>query len=320
MISVVIPIFNEEQSIPELHKRLVQTLSAFNVYEIIYIDDGSTDNSLETIKKIAQKDKTVRIFSFRINRGKSEGLTLGFQKAKGKYVVTLDADLQDLPEEIPSLYKKLEEGYDVVSGWRKYRQDRFFKIFSSRFFNFTVGFIWGMSLHDYNCGLKIYTADSAKSLKLYGGMHRFIPLLINKEGFRVTEIPVKHAERKFGKSKYGFSKLWKDLPDIFTMLFLTRYGKRPLHFFGTAGSIFVVIGIIIISYLEILHTFYKVQVGDRPLFFGGLLFVIAGLQITFTGFLADLIINIFHNPQLEENRFNLFLKYTTDKKEVNDIN
>lgn len=314
MISIIIPIFNEEQSIEELYKRLTRTLQRLDIYEILFIDDGSTDNSLGILKKISLKDKSIRIFSFRINRGKAESLTLGFQKARGDYIVTLDADLQDIPEEIPLLYKKLQEGYDVVSGWRKYRQDKFFKIISSKLFNFIVGLLWGTSLHDYNCGLKIYTADAAKSLRLYGGMHRFIPLLISKEGFRVTEIPVKHAERKFGKSKYRFSKLWEDLPDIFTMLFITRYGKRPLHFFGTAGIFFIIVGIVIITYLEVLHTFYKIQVGDRPLFFGGLLLVIAGLQITFTGFLADLIINIFHNPQLENDRFNLFLKYTTDKK------
>lgn len=307
MISVVIPLFNEEESIRFLYKQITQyvPLSDKN-YEIIFIDDGSNDASLDILRELAQKDNKIRIFSFRKNQGKAEALTLGFQKASGDYIVTLDADLQDKPSEIGKLLKKSEEGWDIVSGWRKNRRDPLKKIISSKLFNFFARVFWKLQLHDYNCGLKLYKQEAAKSLRLYGGLHRFIPLIAYQNGFSVTEVPIDHQERKFGKSKYGFSKLWKDLPDIFTMLFLIRYSKRPLHFFGLIGSFFFLVGFVILVYLSILR-FQGEAIGRRPLLLFGVLLVLSGFQIFFTGFLAELITNI---SQRNDQQYSL--KYKTE--------
>lgn len=307
MISIIIPFFNEKENLNWFYKELKETTSKIDEsYEIIFVDDGSTDGSLDRAKNLAQKDKNIRIFSFRKNQGKAEALTLGFAKAKGDHIVTLDADLQDKPSEIPKLLAKMKEGYDLVSGWRKNRQDPLPKIISSKLFNFLVGTFGGLRLHDYNCGLKAYAKDAAKGLRLYGGMHRFIPLILYKQGFRVSEEVVLHGKRNFGQSKYGFSKLWNDLPDLFTMLFLSRYSKRPLHFFFMVGGLLVIVGIFILGYLSFVH-FEGGVIGRRPLLFLGVLFVLAGLQIFFTGFLADLIINASQRSSQESNDF--LLKY-----------
>jgi len=302
MISAVVPVFNEEESLEAFYGELVRTLVKVKTsFEVIFIDDGSTDGSLKILKEIEEKDGDVKIYSFRKNNGKAEALTLGFQKAKGDYIVTLDADLQDKPKEISKLLKKAKEGaWDVVSGWRKDRKDSLKKIISSRFFNSIASIFWGLKLHDYNCGLKLYSREAAKSLNLYGGMHRFIPLLVHDQGFSVTEVAVEHDGRKYGKSKYGFSKIWRDLPDIFTMLFLSKYSKKPFHFFGVAGEIFILVGVIILGYLTCLH-FQGIAIGQRPLLFFGMLLVISGFQLFFTGFLADLIINISSKRQKDFN-------------------
>lgn len=292
MISAIVPVFNEEESLDKFYPRLKNVLSSIDKnHEIIIIDDGSTDSSLEIIKKFALKDNSIKVYSFRKNQGKSEALSYGFKMAKGDYVVTLDADLQDRPEEIINLLNKAKQGFDLVSGWRKDRKDSIVMRLPSKFFNFLMSAFWGVHLHDYNCGLKLYKKDAVKSLTLYGGMHRFIPLLVSEKGFEVTEIPVIHDARKFGKSKYGFSKVFKDVPDMFTILFLTKYAKRPLHFFGFAGGVIFAIGIFIMLYLTVLH-FLGEQIGTRPLLIFGMLLTLAGFQILFTGFLADLILSI----------------------------
>jgi glycosyltransferase involved in cell wall biosynthesis len=309
MLSVVVPAFNEEESLDAFYKELLKILLKLKTaYEIIFIDDGSADDTLKILRRIAKANKRVKIYSLRKNSGKAEALTLGFQKAKGDYVVTLDADLQDKPQEIPKLLKKAKENnWDVVCGWRKNRKDPLRKIISSKIFNKIASIFWGLRLHDYNCGLKLYSKEAAKSLNLYGGMHRFIPLLAHDQGFSVTEVAIEHDVRKYGKSKYGFSKIWKDLPDMFTMLFLSKYSKRPMHFFGIVGGTFVLVGIILLGYLSYLH-FQGIAIGDRPLLFLGMLLVISGFQLFFTGFLADLIINISH----KENR-EFFLKFSTEE-------
>ena len=293
MLTVVVPAFNEEESLNVFYNELAKQIQKLDKdYEIIFVDDGSIDSSLEILKKIASKNNRVRIFSFRKNNGKAEALTFGFQKAKGDYIITLDADSQDKPREIFKLIEKAKEGnWDLVCGWRKNRKDSISKVISSKLFNSLASAFWGLKLHDYNCGLKLYSKEAAKSLNLYGGMHRFIPLLANEQGFRVTEIAVEHDERRYGKSKYGFSKVWKDLPDIFTMLFLSKYSKRPFHFFGFMGASLVFVGIMILVYLSILRLQGE-TIGNRPLLFFGMLLVLSGLQVFFTGFLADLMINL----------------------------
>lgn len=294
MLSAVVPVYNEEESLGVFFKLLEKALVALRrPFEIIFIDDGSSDSTFSILKNISKKHKYVRVFSLRKNHGKAEALSLGFQKAKGNLIVTLDADLQDVPSEIGKLIKKTNEGFDVVCGWRKFRKDPIKKVLSSRFFNLLARFFWGLYLHDYNSGLKLLTKEAAMSIPLYGGFHRFIPLLCYQEGFSVTEVVVLHQKRRFGKSKYGFSKLWNDLPDIFTMLFLAKYSNRPFHFFGVIGGLLFLGGTVISVYLSILH-FQGQTIGRRPLLFLGMLMILSGLQIFFTGFLADLFINISH--------------------------
>ena len=307
MISIVVPLFNEEESLNAFYDELTKGIQKLDEnYEIIFIDDGSADRSLEILKEIEKKDNRIRIYSFRKNNGKAEALTLGFQKAKGDYIVTLDADLQDKPKEIGKLLGEAKKGkWDVICGWRKERKDSISKILSSKVFNGLVWAFWGFKLHDYNCGLKLYSKDAAKSLRLYGGMHRFVPLLAHEQGFRVTEVAVEHDKRRYGKSKYGFSKVWKDLPDIFTMLFLSKYSKRPFHFFGVVGALLILIGFAILGYLTTLRILGE-TIGQRPLLFFGMLLVISGFQLFFTGFLADLIINIY-----SKERKDFTLKYSS---------
>lgn len=301
MLSLVIPVYNEAESLPHLFDELKPVLATLKTYEIIFIDDGSTDGSLAVLKSFSKKVENIKIFSFRKNQGKSVALSLGFNKAKGDYIVTLDADLQDKPSEIVKLLDKVKNGYDLVCGWRKDRKDSLEKIISSKLFNALASIFWGTDLHDYNCGLKVIKREAAQKINLYGGMHRFIPLLVHERGFKVTEVPVIHRVRKYGKSKYGFSKIWWDLPDMFTMLFLTRYASRPLHFFGPIGFILILLGLVILGDLSI-SKFMGHGIGTRPILFLGMLLVISGLQVFFTGFLADLIINL---KSKDEKDFNL---------------
>lgn len=316
MISVVVPFFNEQESLEIFYEELIKTLLQFNEpYEIIFIDDGSTDRTFEIAKKLVQQNKHIKLFSFRKNQGKAEALTLGFRKAKGEYIVTLDGDLQDKPSEMKKLLVKAKDGWDMVCGWRENRQDSWYKIVSSKIFNWLMKLLWGLKLHDYNCGLKVYVKDAAKNLSLYGGLHRFIPLIVYQQGFHVSEISVQHEKRKFGKSKYGFSKLWKDLPDIFTMLFLTRYSSRPFHFFGMVGAVLLLSGVGVLGYLSILH-FQGHTIGRRPILFFGVLLVLSGFQVFFTGFLADLIAKLSHvsHEGSRKDNSDVLLKYASSEE------
>lgn len=306
MLSVVIPVFNEEESLHDFYAELKKSLGSIqDKSEIIFIDDGSTDSSLGVLQEFEKLDNRVRVFSFRKNTGKAEALTLGFKKAKGENIVTLDADLQDDPEEIRKLVERLRD-FDLVCGWRKNRKDKTKKIISSKLFNFLARNFWGLKLHDYNCGLKAYRAEAAKSLSLYGGMHRFIPLLVYQEGFSVTEEPVTHHKRVHGKSKYGFSKIWKDLPDIFTMLFLARYSKRPFHFFGGVGLVMLLVGFFMLGYLSLVWLMGN-SIGNRPLLLFGILLVLSGLQVFMTGFLAEFYLNTEN-----KKRMDFPLRYASD--------
>lgn len=308
MISAVIPFYNEREVIEKFYKELKKSLDLLRQdYEIVFIDDGSNDGSLDLVKNLVKKDPKVKLFSFRRHIGKAEALTCGFQKASGDVMVTLDADLQDRPEEIKNLLKKKNEGWDMVSGWRKDRKDKPLSVVMSKVFNLIASIFWRLKANDLNCGLKVYSADAAKSLNLYGGMHRFIPLLLHQDGFKVTEIPVVHKKRELGKSKYGISKVFTELPDLFTMLFLSRYSKRPLHFFGTIGGAMIGVGTLILLYLSVIH-FMGERIGTRPLLFLGILLVLGGIQIFFTGFLADLFINL----SFKNNKNDFDLKYSSE--------
>jgi len=310
MISIVVPVFNEEESLKAFYSELLKIAPSLDKEsEILFIDDGSNDNSLEILKSFAAKNKSVKVFSFRRNLGKSEALTLGFSKAKGNTIVTLDADLQDKPSEISKLLELHKKGIDLVCGWRKDRKDKKKMLIISNLFNKFMNLLFGLQINDYNCGLKVYSRDLAKTLRLYGGLHRFIPLLAVQNGFTVDEVAIQHEVRKFGKSKYGFSKIFKDIPDLFTIFFLAKYSKRPLHFFGFIGGGFTIIGFLTLAYLSYLR-FIGETIGDRPLLLFGILLFITGLQICITGFLADLMINISQTKDNKDTNFPL--KFSSD--------
>lgn len=293
-ISVVIPLFNEEESIPELSNLLQKELEKLTneKYEVIFIDDGSTDNSFEEIKKVNQNNKKFKCIRFRRNYGKSAALSVGFDKAVGKYVITMDSDLQDDPSEIKNLIDKLNEGYDLVSGWKKKRYDPITKTIPSKFFNFVTSAFSGIKLHDFNCGLKGYRQEVVKSLNVYGEMHRYIPALAHWMGFKVTEIPVIHHPRKFGKSKFGISRFINGFLDLLTVLLTTRYFKRPLHFFGTVGTIISFVGFIITTVLVIEWFMGLTYLSNRPLALFAIGMVIVGVQFISMGLIGEMIIKI----------------------------
>lgn len=290
IISVIIPVYNEEESVVELSISLKKVFERMHAnYEVIFIDDGSSDSSFQKIMEINHLNNRFKCIKFKRNYGKSAALSEGFKACKGDYVITMDSDLQDDPEEIPSLITKLNEGYDLVSGWKKIRHDPFIKKHSSKLFNFTTSVLVGLKLHDYNCGIKGYKKDLVKTLKIYGEMHRYIPALAYLSGFKVTEIPVIHHPRKFGKTKFGSSRFVKGLLDLMTVLFTTKYIKRPLHFFGIIGILNTFIGIGLIIYLAVLKYFDGVPISNRPLFLVGILLSIVGVQFVSLGLLGEMI-------------------------------
>lgn len=295
--SLVIPVLNEEESLPELVKNIENALKK-ETFEIVFIDDGSTDKSKEILKKFISQKKNIRLIAFRRNLGKSPALTLGFQKAKGEFIVMMDADLQDDPEEITKLKDKLDEGFDLVSGWRKERRDSLLKVINSKFFNSLMSNLFNVKVHDLNCGLKLMKNGVAKELFLYGGMHRFITIISKELGFKVAEAPIKHHPRKFGESKFKSTKILTDIPDLMTIYFLTKYTKRPLHFFMKLGVPIAFLGFGALFYLSILRLFGE-PIGDRPLLIFGVLFVITGLQVMLTGLIADLVVN-FNRKEISD--------------------
>lgn len=308
-LSIVIPVFNEEAVVDALIAAVEDSIRQLgDEYEIIFVDDGSSDDTLMRLKHHAAANPRVHVYSFRRNLGKAQALSCGFQRATGSYVVTMDADLQDDPGEIPRLHEHLRrEQVAMVNGWRKDRHDSALKIAASRVFNSViVRLLFGVAFKDMNSGLKLYQADVARELRLYGGMHRFIPLIVTELGYRVAEVAVRHHERKYGVSKYPATKVLTEIPDLLTLFFLMKYIKRPLHFFGRAGSALALLGIVVLTYLSWLWVRGH-PIGTRPLLSMGILLVLAGGQIVFTGLLADLIVN-FNQSRSQE----FALKYSSD--------
>ena len=288
--SVVIPLYNEEQSLEELHRRLTDTLATLSDrFEIIFVDDGSIDNSFAVIKNLHQRDSRVKAVRFRRNFGKSTVLSAGFKKARGRIIVTLDADLQDLPEEIPSLLNKLEQGYDLVSGWKKKRKDSLIRKIASWLFNRVTSFFTGVKLHDFNCGLKCYRRELVDELALYGELHRYIPAIANWKGFRVGEVKVGHHPRMHGVSKFGSERYLRGLFDLLTVIMLTKYPEKPLHFFGLLGTILSLSGLAINLYMAVLRISGK-WISNRPLLLLGILLLILGVQFIFFGLMGELIV------------------------------
>lgn len=297
-ISVIIPLYNEEDSLSELHASLTGTLGQIGKdYEIIFVDDGSSDGSAEKLQDIYKKDKHVKIIQFRKNYGKSAALSVGLLAARGKYVITIDADLQDDPEEIPKLLAKLEDGFDLVSGWRKVRHDPFIKRMTSKIYNYFTYLFGGIRLHDFNCGLKAYRSEVTRAIQVYGDLHRYIPVLAHQDGFRVSEVVVNHHERKYGKTKYGPARFMRGAFDLITVSFLTKYRKRPLHLFGTMGFISFMAGSIISLYLTYQKIILGQNLSNRPLLFLGSLLIIVGVQFFSIGLLGEMVSSSSREPE-----------------------
>ncbi|NBC83894.1 MAG: glycosyltransferase [Bacteroidetes bacterium] len=298
-ISVVIPVVNEEESLQELTQWISKVLVEQQfTYEIILIDDGSTDRSWEVIRNISQDDNSVKAIKFTRNYGKAAGLYCGFEKAQGEVIITMDGDLQDNPEEIPALYKMvIDEGYDLVSGWKKKRYDPVFtKNIPSKFYNWTVRKISKIRIHDMNCGLKAYRQKVVKSIEVYGEMHRYIPVLAKWAGFhKIGEKVVQHQERKYGKTKYGLERFIRGPLDLLSVMFISKFGKSPMHFFGTWGTLVFILGFAAALYVGV-NKLYRLKNGlptilvtQSPYFYIALVLMIIGVQLFTAGFLGDLI-------------------------------
>ncbi|MDP2722053.1 MAG: glycosyltransferase family 2 protein [Bacteroidales bacterium] len=293
-ISVVIPFYNEEESLMELNDWIVRVMQSNHFsFEIIYVDDGSGDGSWDVVEQLATKHPEIKAIRFRRNYGKSAALNEGFKQALGDVVITMDSDLQDSPDEIPGLYQMItEQNLDIVSGWKKKRYDSTLtKNIPSKLFNWTSRKLFGSKLHDMNCGLKAYRNEVVKSIEVYGEMHRYIPVIARAAGFsRIDEKVVVHQKRKYGVTKFGFDRFIKGYLDLLTINFVTRFGQRPMHFFGAIGSLVFFTGFVIASYLAYGKFFMaEYRMTERPLFYFGLLAMILGTQLFLTGFLAELI-------------------------------
>ena len=290
-ISIIIPIYNEELSISSLYQEINKVIpNNFNEYEIIFVDDGSSDKSFNIINKLTLNDSHIILIQLNRNYGKSDALNEAFKLAKYEYIATLDGDLQDDPNELTKLIDKLDEGWDCVSGWKKDRKDPYSKTIPSYFFNKFINIFSGLKLHDLNCGIKVYRKNAIQSLNIYGGLHRYIPLLLFNNGYRVTESVVNHRSRKHGQTKYGKSRFFHGIFDFLTIYFLKKYFNKPMYFFGSIGFLLSFIGILINLYLSMLW-FQGKYIGSRPLFFLGILLIVVGIQSLSIGLIGELIVN-----------------------------
>jgi len=303
-ISVVIPVMNEEGNLPELHQRLSTVLATTGVeWEILFIDDGSTDGTWREITRLRSIDPHVKAIQHRRNFGKAQALANGFALARGNTVITMDGDLQDDPDEIPRMLQTLNEGYDLVSGWKQNRQDPWGKTAPSKLFNWTVRTVTGVQLHDFNCGFKAYRGEVTDTIRVYGELHRFTPVLASAEGFRIAELPVKHHARSWGKSKYGLKRLFKGFLDLITVFFLTNYRQRPMHLFGVPGIISVALGVLMGLKLSWDRLVNDEIIGTRPLLLLSVLLIVVGVQFFGLGLLGEFLVQESHRPTPEPARF-----------------
>ena len=310
-LTIIVPLFNEAESLPELVRWINRTLDGRGwEYEIIMVDDGSTDGSWKVVRELAEADGRIHGIRFRRNYGKSAALYHGFKAAKGNVVVTMDADLQDSPDEIPEMYRMVtEDGWDVVSGWKQHRQDnKLTKNLPSKLYNATARWITGIHLHDMNCGLKAYRNEVVKNIEVYGEMHRYIPYLAKNAGFeRITEKPVHHQKRKYGKSKFGLERFVNGFLDLLSLWFLSTFGKKPMHFFGFTGILMFLAGFVIAVWLIVAKLIHQAggmhfrPVTDQPLFYLALLAVVLGVMLFLAGFICEMI----SRTSTERNKYNI---------------
>jgi len=304
-VSVVIPVLNEKESLPELVRELEHSLSTYSAWEVLFIDDGSSDGSTEWMADLCTKNSNFKLLQFYRNYGKAAALSEGFKVATGEYIITMDADLQDDPAEIPNLISKLSDGWDLVSGWKKTRHDPLNKTLPSKVFNFVTRLMTGVKIHDFNCGLKGYKQAVVKSIEVYGGRHRYIPALAGQQKFKITEIVVNHRARQFGETKYGGSRMFHGFFDLITILFLNRYTQQPLHLFGMFGIGFLNVGFIV----ECFVLYFKYALGEpfskhMALLMFGIMFIIIGIQFFSIGLLGELMTR---STQGQENRIRRFI-------------
>lgn len=291
-LSVVIPVYNEDGNVAHLYEGLTNVLASLKRdYEIIFIDDGSKDNTFQVLNEIRRKDDKVKIIKLRRNFGKSIALNVAFKQAKGNIIVTMDGDLQDDPKEIPRFIEKLEENYDLVSGWKYERKDPITKRLPSRVFNKLSSLLTGVEIHDFNCGFKAYSKDFLNNVHLYGEMHRYVPAIAQWHGFKVAEIKVKHHPRTSGKSKYGFSRIFKGFLDLITVKFLMGYSNRPLHVFGIPGIASLFVGLLLGIYLILLKYLDGISISERPLLMLSVLLMFIGFQFISIGLLGEMIVS-----------------------------
>jgi len=298
-ISVVIPLYNEEESLPELCTWISRVMKDNGfTYEVLLVDDGSTDSSWNVIEKISSENASFKAIRFNRNYGKSAALNIGFKHVEGDVIITMDADMQDSPDEIPGLYKMVKSGCDMVSGWKKKRYDPIAKTIPSKFFNFVTRVLSGIKLHDFNCGLKAYSAKLVRTLDLYGEMHRYIPVIAKRNGFsKIGEKVVAHRARKYGKTKFGFERFIYGFLDLLSISFVSRYKKRPMHFFGSLGTISFLMGFIFVLWIiwEKIRAIYILKssdyrdVVDQPLFFLALAAIVIGVQLFLAGFIGEMM-------------------------------
>ncbi len=306
-ISVVVPLYNEDESLPELAEWIDKVMQENRFsYEVIFVDDGSTDKSWEVIEGLNQKNSSIKGIRFRRNYGKSAALNYGFEISQGNVVITMDADLQDSPDEIPELYKMItEEKLDLVSGWKQKRFDPITKTLPTKLFNWAARRMSGIYLHDFNCGLKAYRGDVVKNIEVYGEMHRYIPVLAKWAGFKkIGEKVVQHRARKYGTTKFGWERFVNGFLDLLSITFVSKFGKRPMHLFGLLGTLSFFIGFLIalyLTYAKFVHQAYRMT--DRPMFYFGLFFMVIGTQLFLAGFLGEMIArtgNDRNNYQIKE--------------------
>ena len=304
-VSVVIPVLNEKESLPELVRELEHSLSTYSAWEVLFIDDGSSDGSTEWMADLCTKNSNFKLLQFYRNYGKAAALSEGFKVATGEYIITMDADLQDDPAEIPNLISKLSDGWDLVSGWKKTRHDPLNKTLPSKVFNFVTRLMTGVKIHDFNCGLKGYKQAVVKSIEVYGGRHRYIPALAGQQKFKITEIVVNHRARQFGETKYGGSRMFHGFFDLITILFLNRYTQQPLHLFGMFGIGFLKVGFIV----ECFVLYFKYALGEpfskhMALLMLGIMLIVIGIQFFSIGLLGELMTR---STQGQENRIRRFI-------------